>query len=251
MKYFSVAEARQMDGIKLVLTANIPGPWSESAKYIFRIKNIPFIPVAQLLAQPNEELQAWTGTRNAPIVMVDGMPPKSNWADILMLAERLQPDPPLMPAASAARAEVFGICAELCGEGGLLWTSRVLSLAATNEGPAFSEIMHKAYGGTPAEVEAAPARIADILGTLDDRLRTQVRRGSPYLIGNKLHACDIYWACISQAVSVLPQELCPLKPELRAIYERVPSPTREACTPLLLKHRDYIYKKYIGLPLDL
>ena len=250
MKYFSVAEARQMDGIKLALTAGVPGPWSESAKHIFRIKKIPFIPVAQLLAQPNEELQAWTGQRNAPVVMVEGMPPKSNWADILMLAERLAPEPALMPSSSAERIEAFGLCAEICAEGGFLWASRTLTLAAAKEGPARNELMQRAYGGTAAEIANAPARVADILGMLADRLKVQEKRGSPYLLGNKLLACDIYWACFSQSVAVLPPDMCPMPEPLRRIYENVPASTRAALDPILLRHRDFIYREHIGLPLD-
>jgi hypothetical protein len=83
-----------------------------------------------------------------------------------MLAERLSASPPLMPESSAARAEAFGICAEICAEGGFLWTSRVLTLAAAKDGPARDNLMQRAYGGTDEEVAKAPARIADILGML-------------------------------------------------------------------------------------
>lgn len=250
MKYVPIDEARKLPGIKLALTQGVPGPWSESAKHIFRIKNIPFIPVAQILAQANEELVAWCGVRNAPTVIQDGLPSRTNWADILMMAERLAPTPSLMPSTSAARAEAFGISAEICAEGGFAWSTRVLTLDGAKDGPRASELMYGEYGGSAAEVAGAPARIADILGTLADRLRVQEKKGSPYLMGDRLLACDIHWACFSQIVAPMPQEQCPMPDFIRAIYENPHASVRAAEDPILLKHRDFIYQQHIGLPLD-
>ena len=60
---------------------------------------------------------------------------------------------------------------------------------------------------------------------LADRLKSQEKRGSPYILGDRLLACDIYWACFSQSVAVLPDEQCPMSPQLRAIYANVPAST--------------------------
>jgi hypothetical protein len=67
MDYVSVADARKMSGIKLALTAGSPAPWSMSARTIFEMKSIPFTPVLQVGAAPNDELFDWTGRRNGPV----------------------------------------------------------------------------------------------------------------------------------------------------------------------------------------
>jgi hypothetical protein len=82
MKYLTVDEARDIPGLVLVLTAHMPAPWGESAKAIFKARNVPFVPVEQVAMGPNAELCAWTGgVRNAPIAMLDDNPPVHGWLD--------------------------------------------------------------------------------------------------------------------------------------------------------------------------
>jgi len=45
--YAEVERAREMPGLRLVLTTGVPGPWGEAAKGIFHAKRIPFTRVAQ------------------------------------------------------------------------------------------------------------------------------------------------------------------------------------------------------------
>ena len=71
MKYLSVAEARNLPGLRLVLTAGVPGPWGEAAKAVFTARNVAYIPVEQTAMAPNETLVEWTGQRNAPIACLD------------------------------------------------------------------------------------------------------------------------------------------------------------------------------------
>ena len=47
MHYLSIAEAKAKSGLRLVLTRDVPGPWSESAKAIFRVRNVEYLPVEQ------------------------------------------------------------------------------------------------------------------------------------------------------------------------------------------------------------
>src|SRR5579871_5139452 len=116
MEYLTPEQAQDLPGLRLVLTAGVPGPWGEAAKAIFRYKGIPFTPVAQLAGQANEALVRWTGFRNAPVVIYEDERPIDRWSDILFLAERLRPEPTLLPPNSLDRALVFGISNEMCGE---------------------------------------------------------------------------------------------------------------------------------------
>src|SRR5271165_3235534 len=115
-----------MGGLRLVLTAHVPGPWGESAKKIFDYKEIAYVPVAQHAGKENAELVAWTSIRNAPIALYADEAPRTGWYDILMLAERLAPERPLLPARSEDRALVVGISAELCSEWGFGWARRAM-----------------------------------------------------------------------------------------------------------------------------
>ena len=54
MKYLSVEEAIDMPGLRLVLTAGVPGPWGESAKAILAHKGLAFTPVLQQGGGENE-----------------------------------------------------------------------------------------------------------------------------------------------------------------------------------------------------
>ncbi len=79
MEYLEVEEAIERPGLRLVLTAGVPGPWGESAKYILRVKNIPYAPVRQLGGLPNDALQRWTGMDNAPIAVYEDERPRAGW----------------------------------------------------------------------------------------------------------------------------------------------------------------------------
>lgn len=252
MKYFEVEQARAEPGLKLALTrGGVPAPWSESAKYIFRYKGIPFVPVVQRPGKPNEDLVAWTGSRNAPIAIHESSSPKTNWLDILSLAERLQALPALLPAQHDARIQVLGLSAEICSEGGFGWSRRLMMLSQysrTDAGRA--SVLQSAYGDTPENVERAPQRCADILDVLAARLKDQHSQGSPFFVGDAYSASDLYWTCFSQIVAPLPPDLAPTHPAMFASYANIGPMLGEHLDPILLQHRDFIYREFIGLPLD-
>jgi hypothetical protein len=50
--------------------------------------------------------------------------PRAGWAEILLLSERLAPNPSLLPKDAVDRALVFGLAHEICGEQGLAWSRR-------------------------------------------------------------------------------------------------------------------------------
>jgi hypothetical protein len=47
MDYVDVEEGWRADGLRLVLTAGGPGPWSEAAKAVFHVKGLAWTPVRQ------------------------------------------------------------------------------------------------------------------------------------------------------------------------------------------------------------
>ena len=92
MDYVSIKAAQASAGLALVVNAGVPGPWSESAKALFRHHQIPFLAVPQIPAAANDALVEWTGHRNAPIAVYPGEVPMTRALELLQLAERLFPD---------------------------------------------------------------------------------------------------------------------------------------------------------------
>lgn len=77
MKYLSVVQARNLAGLRLVLTAHMPGPWGEAAKAVLSVRQVQYVPVEQAAMQTNDELYAWVGLRNAPVAVLDDEPPQT------------------------------------------------------------------------------------------------------------------------------------------------------------------------------
>jgi len=257
MEYKTVAEARSMDGLRMALTAGVPGPWSESAKAVLKVKNIPYVPVLQKAAAANEELVAWTGHRNAPTLMYQDEPPRVTWLDILNLAERLQPKPSLVPEDIDDRILMTGLMNELAGEGGMLWSTRLLmfrSMArAMGEEKVRDNPMLRNYRYSAEAAESGCETAIQILKRLELQMQRQVEAGSQYLIADRLSALDLYWACFSQTLIPLPQEVNPMPDSLRVMWGSAAQEMANAgYTPgnRLFEHRDYIFQEYIGLPLD-
>ena len=257
MDYVEPGDARNLPGLRLALTVGVPGPWSESAKAIFAVKGISYVPVAQYAGKENRDLVAWTGSRNAPVAVFDDEAPRQGWAEILLLAERLNPELPLLPADPAERALVFGLAHEICGEEGFGWTRRVMlfeAILAAARGGAVLEpgmlAMLREYRITEAAIAAAPGRIIGILDMLAARLRAQHASGRRYLVGDALSACDLYWACFAALIDPLPAAVNPMPDFLRRIYGGVTPELAAAKHPILFEHRDFIYATHLTLPLD-
>jgi glutathione S-transferase len=254
-EYIDVERARAMTGLRLVLTPGVPGPWSEAAKSILYVKKLPYVKVRQELGGANRELLDWTSQASAPVMVWNEEWPRSLWNDQLYLAERLQPNPPLVPANLEDRVPMFGYANEICGPNGFGWTKRLLivrqGLANPDEAgrQLFTYLANK-YGYDKAAAEAAPVRLVGILQALTDRLELQRKRGSRFFIGDALTALDIYWATFAAMNNPMPDELCPLSPAFRRVYTNTDPAIKSATAPILLEHRDFIYHSYLELPLD-
>ncbi|MBT7758251.1 MAG: hypothetical protein HN732_13060, partial [Rhodospirillaceae bacterium] len=172
MDYARVEDARDKTGLRLALTMGVPGPWSQAAKYIFEYKNIPFIAVGQKGGRDNPELHDWTGHRNAPVAVYQDEAPRVGWYEIIMLAERIAPEPGLVPRTSAARSEMFGLITEIASEGGFAWQRRLRlidMLYAATDDPKMRQTpdaLAARYGHSPDAVDRAEAICADILAML-------------------------------------------------------------------------------------
>jgi len=260
MEYLTVEEARRHPGLRLVLTPGVPGPWGEAAKSVFAVKGLEFTPVRQEAGQANDALFAWTGSRNAPVAVLDDEPGVAGWNEIVLLAERLAPEPALIPSDAEARALVMGLSHEICGPEGFGWSRRLwmfhemLSQIPPDrlDDPAFAMLRTLAsrYHYDPSRIDRVRDRIVAILGLLGGRLRAQRELRSPYFVGDALTATDLHWAAFAALLEPLPTEVCDMPDGIRAGYRLDDPELHAAADPILLEHRDHVYRAHLTLPLD-
>ena len=250
-EYVDIEAAKQMRGLRLVLTAGLPGaPWTEAAKAVFEVKKIPFARVAQRPGVTDAALREWTGHANAPVAMYDDERARPGWLEILHLAERLAPTPRLIPRSSRDRVLMFGLANELMSEDGLVWCRRLMMFDQMDSNSGFAKLRGRDYGYTPEDAKRAPQRVLDVLTLFADQWQAQRALGSRYLVGDALSAVDLYWATMVAIVAPLPNEACPMPDGLRQAYSGAPAHIRAAIDPALLEHRDFIYSSYLTLPID-
>jgi glutathione S-transferase len=242
--YVSVEEAIQRPGLRMVVVGGIPSPWGEAAKGIFHVKRLEWAAVR--LDYESEALKQWAGQRSGPIAVYEKEKPRSGWAEILLLAERLAPEPALVPADPFDRALMFGLSHELVGEGGLAWTRRLQLVHAGLQGlggfpPPVAKYLARKYGYTPELGAAAGARVASLLGMLARQLDSR-----SYYVGERLTAADLYSATCMAMFQPLPEAQCRMDAGTRKIFS-MPQQVDAA----LLAHRDRIYREHLELPLSL
>ena len=254
IEYIDFEEARDASGLRMVVVTGVPSPWGEAAKGIFHVKSIPWKAVA--LDQSNAAMAEWTGERGGPVAIYEDEAPRADWAQILLLAERLAPARPLIPVAPLERAEFFGLAHEICGEDGLGWARRLQGIdSGINGRPGFplpiAKYLAGKYGYRVGETDRITARVVELLDMLCERLRRQKDRGSRFYLGDDLTALDIYSATFMALFTPLPAESCPLPDAMRPAFETMNESTANALDPCLLEHRDFVYQNYLELPLSI
>jgi hypothetical protein len=251
-RFVSISEARELPGLRLVVIRGVPSPWSQAAKAIFRVKRLDYTLVERARSDAPGALEAWTGQASFPAAMYEQERPRTGWAEILHLAERLAPAPALVPADPERRALFFGLCHEICGEMGLGWCRRLEAVAAglarTPPDPIARWLGDK-YGYSPETAALAPARVRDLLGLLAELLAQSSGR---YLLGAEFSALDLYWATFCNLVSPLPPEQLALPEAMRPIFVHPDPAIHEMLRKTgLLEHRDRIYREQLELPVVL
>lgn len=250
MKYLSVAEAKALPGLRLVLTAGVPGPWGESAKYLVGYKEIDYIPVHQEGGGENLALKEWTGQTAAPVAVYNELPPVSHWLDLVMFLDRIAPDKPLLPADAAGRARAVGLSTLIAGVDGVGWNRRfhmIAPLMAMDEPPGAIIRLADKYGWSDEALAAANDKLIDILGELD---RALTESEGDYFLGSTPCACDFHWAAFSGMLKPLPEEVNPMPEWMRASWAGADEEVRAGLSPQLEAHRDRMFERHITLPLD-
>lgn len=251
----SITEARKLPGMRLLLLQGLPSPWSQAAKGIMEVKKIPYLRVHQFPDDPPELLREWTGQESYPVAAWERERPRSGWAEILFLAERLSTEPSLLPEGATDRTLFFGLAHEICGEMGLGWCRRLISIhegLRANPDAGFLKHLANKYGyHSPDLAELAKARAISVLNQLDSLLELRAQEGVHFFFGKELGALDIYFAAFSNLIDPLPDEYCPIPDALRPMFTASDRETQTAFTPLLRSHRDLVFHEHLGLPMEL
>jgi len=253
-EYIDLEAAKSAPGLRLLTVAGVPSPWGEALKGICQVKKIPHKIARIVPGAADDELMRWTAQSSLPVAIYNGERPRSLWIDQLYLAERLAPEPALLPESIADRTEMVGLSNELCGENGLGWLRRLTLLdisLAQGDKTGVAKALGAKYGYSKSAAESAPAKTAEILRALGARLNQQKQRGSKFMIGSRLSALDLYWATFAAIVEPLPRELCPMPRGLHALYGEIGPVVKAALDPALIEHRDFIYRAYLRLPVEL
>jgi glutathione S-transferase len=250
MEYLSVSDAKNLSGLRLVLSRDVPGPWGEAAKALFKLRNIEYKPVAQKPAGRNPELVEWTRHRNAPIALFENEAPRVRWQEVLDLAERLGTGPSLVPVDRAERIFMMGLINEIAGEGGLAWNARFFMLnvayQAMGAEAAARNPMLAEYQFDLASIPPMKEKIESLLAYLSEHIKTCE---SGYLVGSQFTAADVYWAYFSNMLEPLPHVQCPMPDSLRVAWGALAA-SIDGYDTVLIEHRDMIFAKHLTLPME-
>tara|TARA_B110000196_G_scaffold138832_1_gene120379 strand:- start:100 stop:849 length:750 start_codon:yes stop_codon:yes gene_type:complete len=249
MKYTSIDDAVNANGLRLVIVKDMPSAWGVAAKAMIDYKGLDYLLAHQIPMSENPELLAWSGTNSGPVAAWNNESPINRWDDILFLIERLAPQKPLLPKAAAARIQVLGISHEICGELGFGWNRR-LDMMRPPEGQPPSDFGKK-YSYNDTDAALANKRVITLIKELATILKVQAKQDSEFLVGNSITAADFYWAAFSNFIVLQSQEECPVNPQARPMFENTPAEITAAIDPILIEHRDRIMRTYCKLPLEL
>ncbi len=245
--YIPFEDSGTTGGLRMTVVSGVPSPWGEAAKGIFHLKELDWSAVR--LDPTNKELVERFGGASAPAVVYAQEPPRSGWKDILLLAERLVPNPSLLPPDPEDRDLAFCLAHELCGEGGLGWSRRLwLTHLGLKEEGGFSksvaQYLAQKYGYSEQASVAARTRVVEILANFAERLASQRAKGSDYLFDCGVTALDIYAATFAALIQPLPDEVCAMRASTRAAFSDVDDETLETAGELLA-HRDLMYERWL------
>ncbi|MDD9939182.1 MAG: hypothetical protein OXT09_36685 [Myxococcales bacterium] len=255
LRFVELEEAKAAEGLRLVLLAGVPSPWSQAAKAFVEIDGVDALGV--WMRAGDAEVAAWTGMPNAPVALLNAEPPRNGWAQILTLIERLSPEPRLIPEDAESRVEMHGLSHEVMGEDGLIWNARLVTVDASLDGsggPGFAvpvaQYLGARYGYSPGCGERARSRVSEVFRLLEERL-SRGRATGPYYCGARLSALDVYATAALDALVPLPDDQCAMHPGFRKAFSAQQELFGKRAPTALLEHRDMMHERHMPLPMAL
>jgi glutathione S-transferase len=230
LEFVDVATARAARGVRMVVSGMVPSPWSEAAKGLFHVQRVPVLAVRA--AREDPEVAAFAKADNVPSVMYDDEPPRTDWAAIVMPAERLGAPGLLVPVDGERRVRMIGLIHEIAGEDGLGWSARLRMIDASHS----SERAARAHG-----------RMRAVLRTL-----SQALGDADYHGGQLPNALDVYSATFLTPLTTISEEDCPgMLPALRQAFAVPRDELGDEVPGVLLAHRERMFERHLAWPIAL
>ena len=137
-EFISLDEAAKMkEGTRITFVPGIQAIYAEALKNICYVKKIkitrvlhPFMGIDKKTGKDRQaRLYELTSQKSLPTMFHDEERPRNVWTEQLALAEKIGSSDSinLIPENFQERADMFGLCAIVLGEDGLVWNMRILS----------------------------------------------------------------------------------------------------------------------------
>ena len=253
-EFITLESAAEMTtGTRITFVPGVQAMYAEALKNICYVKKIKVIRVLHPLMGVDKEtgedrqkkLYELTSQTSLPTMLHGDQRPRNVWIEQLALAEEIgdADSPKLIPDNFELRSDMFGMCAIVLAEDGLVWNMRILS-----DNP-----LARKYGYSENASSKAPQKISEVIGLIDNQLKNQAEKGSPYLVGESISALDIYWATMSMCVTATPPDIMPVTTQNQGMLKffasnaKVPA-IAEVLTPRIEEHQHYILKTYCETP---
>lgn len=251
LQYVSLDIARTATGTRLVTSALVASPWSEAAKGLFEVAKRAVLVVRR--SRDATDVTAWTGADNVPVVMHDDEPPRTNWAAIVGLVDRLA-GAPLVPSGVHARAQMFGVLDSIAGENGLGYNARFAMIDASlssNGERGFAlpvaTYLARRYGYVPLSMPAVKLRVSAQLALLSGRLGD-----ARYFGGDVPCAVDVYAATFLTPLSRIDAAACPqMSDKLRHAFASAHDAFGAEVAANLWTHRERMFQHHLPWPIAL
>ena len=137
-EFIALADAAEMkNGTRVTFVPGVQALYAEALKNICYVKKIPIIrvlhPLMGIDKETGEDRQAQlfnlTCQTSLPTMLHDEERPRNVWIEQLALVEEIGDagSPALIPDEFELRVEMFGLCAVVLAEDGLVWNIRILN----------------------------------------------------------------------------------------------------------------------------
>src|SRR5438270_5643184 len=113
LRFVDLETARGSRGLRLAVITTVPSLWSDAARGMIAAKELECLAVD--FDPRDEAIPRWTGCPNAPVALYGDQLPRSGWAEILSLLDRLGGKLSVVPPDPAGRASLFGLSPDICG----------------------------------------------------------------------------------------------------------------------------------------
>ena len=137
------------EGTRITFIPGVQALFAEALKNICFVKGIPVIRALHPLMGVDKETGQDRQARLYELTSQTGLPtmfyaeerPRNVWTEQLALAERIgsPSSPSLIPESFAQRVDMFGLCAVVLAEDGIVWNMRILNDGALGRKYGYSD----------------------------------------------------------------------------------------------------------------